>query len=166
MKLAEALQERKNLDTEIGELWGRLGENLYRPEDDAAPDEQPQAILAQIHSRLDRFEYLVTSINRTNVEAHIDEANEETIMEAIARRETLTRHVNGLKGALGLRGGEIHLRVNAIRGRSRTTKDDLKYVATMPIANIKLVYDKLAAELRKLDNDLQRANWAVDLKEV
>jgi hypothetical protein len=163
MKLAEALQERKNLETEIDGLWNSLGANLHRAEDeDATADNDPEMILASLVAALDKSEKLTVAINNTNISMPVSDANfsHATIMEAIARRDSLKRRITGLQGT-GQAGGRM-----AHFGRMRrTNKDEIKYVPRMDLSKIRDMSDKLSSELRRLDLDIQRLNWQIDLIE-
>jgi len=67
MKLAEALQERADLNTRINQLRNRLGNNvLYQEGGEVA--EKPEDLLKELDECVKRLEYLIGAINKTKFE--------------------------------------------------------------------------------------------------
>ena len=65
MKLAEALQERADLNTKINELRCRLGNNATVQEGEA-PAEDPNELIFQLDECAARLEELIARISATN----------------------------------------------------------------------------------------------------
>ena len=65
MKLAEALQERADLNRKIDEIKRRLAKNILVQEGEQ-PAEQPEELLKSLDACIDRLETLMAAINRTN----------------------------------------------------------------------------------------------------
>ena len=65
MKLAEALQERADINKKISELKRRL-ENCLLVQEGEEPAEDPIVLLNELDSATDRLEKLMASINETN----------------------------------------------------------------------------------------------------
>lgn len=65
MKLAEALQERADINKKISELKRRL-ENCLLVQEGEEPAEDPMVLLNELDSATDRLEKLMASINETN----------------------------------------------------------------------------------------------------
>ena len=65
MKLAEALQERADLNRSIQQLESRLSANAITQEGEA-PAEDPRDLLAQLDRSIDRLEELTAAINLAN----------------------------------------------------------------------------------------------------
>lgn len=65
MKLAEALQERADLNSKINELRSRLSNNATVQEGEA-PAENPAELLSQLDECAARLEELMARINATN----------------------------------------------------------------------------------------------------
>lgn len=163
MKLAEALQERKTLDKQIGELWERLRDNIYRPEDDAKPDFDPVETQALLDAYLTRHENLVVMINDANNKSTVV-GMDMTIMAAIAHRDRLARAWKGYDTVIAGQEDQMSYgRHKTSLRAARRTKDDLKFVATTDIDAINKRRDALAEEWRKLDIALQQTNWTVEL---
>ena len=67
MKLAEALQERADLVNNIERLRSRVRNNAQVQEGEE-PAENPKALIKELNSCIERFEYLAAGINKTNNE--------------------------------------------------------------------------------------------------
>ena len=68
MKLAEALQERADLNRLIQQLRQRLSNNAAVQEGEV-PSEDPQELLSALDQAIQRLEWLITHINLTNCAA-------------------------------------------------------------------------------------------------
>ena len=89
MKLAEALQERSDINKRISELRRRL-ENCLLVQEGEEPAEDPMDLLNELDSSTERLETLVASINETNCNTKVDGMS---LTELIARKDALTlRH--------------------------------------------------------------------------
>ena len=89
MKLAEALQERSDINKRISELRRRL-ENCLLVQEGEEPAEDPMDLLNELDSSTERLETLVASINETNCNTIVDGVS---LTELIARKDALTlRH--------------------------------------------------------------------------
>ena len=66
MKLAEALQERADLNRRIEQLRYRLNNNVLVQEGEK-PLEDPAALLEELESSFTRLEWLIARINLTTV---------------------------------------------------------------------------------------------------
>ena len=153
MKLAEALNERKALSHQVGEVTGRLRANALVQEGDT-PTEQPQALRAQLDGIVARLNTLIKAINRTNVATRLEDG--QTIAEAIADRDTLQ-----------LRFDALHTLADAAAYRvgSRATRTELRTTPTVDVSALRQELDELARQRRELDIRIQAANWATDLIE-
>lgn len=65
MKLAEALQERADLNRTIQQLKERLDNNVLVQEGEQ-PAEQPERLKQELDAAIQRLEYLMARINHTN----------------------------------------------------------------------------------------------------
>jgi len=157
MKLSEALSMRKQLNQKIEALWQRFHANLKRQEDETEVDENPVVLLQTINSTIAELESVVVTINQVNNRVTIQagdagEVFQGTIMQAIARREALNRKMKGLDSAIG-----------SLSYRHRRSKDELKEIPMIPLAELRGRRDALAADYRKLDAALQTANWNTEV---
>lgn len=85
MKLAEALQERADLNRQIEQLRSRLSHNAIVQEGEA-PAEDPGDLLAQLDRATARLEELMASINLANSRTVV---NDKTLTQIIARKDCL-----------------------------------------------------------------------------
>ena len=88
MKLAEALQERADINRQIARLNARLAANAVTQEGEA-PAEDPAELLKRLDGCLARLEALMARINLVNSETIV---NGRTLTEMIARRDCLRAH--------------------------------------------------------------------------
>ena len=95
MKLAEALQERADLNRRIEQLRYRLSNNVLVQEGEK-PLEDPAALLEELESSFTRLEWLIARINLTNCAVKVEG---RSLTELIARRDApagrlLERHAD------------------------------------------------------------------------
>ena len=151
MKLAEALQERADLNRRIEELRRRLG-NCVLVQEGEEPAEDPALLLRELNAALDRLETLMAQINLTNSRTRVEGM---TLTELIARRDALKLRQSAWRDIL----------YAASQTTSRARNTEIRILSTMNVAKLQEKADSLAKELRVLDNSIQQANWLVDLIE-
>lgn len=105
MKLAEALADRKTLSDRMTALSMRARRSALAPEGRAGL-ESVTAILDELDHVLSRWEERVVQINRSNMIVQLD--NGMTLMEALARRDCLTRHLAILGELMQAIGGGMN----------------------------------------------------------
>ena len=151
MKLAEALQERSDINKRISELRRRL-ENCLLVQEGEEPAEDPMDLLNELDSSTERLETLVASINETNCNTKVDGM---TLTELIARKDALTLRHSAYKELVYTAGNNTY--------RARGT--EIKVKAVIKAAELQKTVDSLAKEIRQLDNLLQETNWKTELAE-
>lgn len=151
MKLAQALAERSAVQTRLDELSGRLAASALVQEDEA-PVEDPQALLAEAEACFERLTWLVAAINATNAATEFEPG--VTITDAIARRDTLARRRQFLAAA-----------ASAATPGSRVARAEIKFVPTLDVAALRKEADAAAHDYRRLDERLQELNWSAELIE-
>ena len=150
MKLAEALNQRADLQKRIAQLRERLSNNVKVQEGDQ-PAENPDDLFKELEGSLKQLKGLIVSINRTNQET-IWEG--KTLTEMIAEKDVLSMHLGALRATL-----------EAANVRSdRFSRNEIKFVRTIDVNALQKKVDDLSKELRELDSKLQQANWMTDLK--
>ena len=149
MKLAEALQERADLNRKLDELRSRLSNNVIVQEGEK-PLEDPNELLAQFDAAIARLEELMARINKTNA-ATVDGG--ETVTALIARRDALTQQVRAYRDAVNWASQTGH--------RARGT--EIKVISAVDVRALQKKTDQLAQELRRIDNRLQELNWKTEL---
>lgn len=153
MKLAEALVERKALNTKIEELAGRIRANVLVQEGET-PSEPVEALREQHEQAVAQMAVLIKAINRTNVATRLEDG--QTIAEAITDRDML-----------GLRHRALDAAADASTNRmpNRYARAELRTLVTVDVPALRRDVDTLARQLRELDVRIQAANWATELIE-
>lgn len=149
MKLAEALQERADVNRRIEQLRARIGANALVQEGEATA-EDPKALLEELEACTERLCALIRAINRTNCETQLDG---KTLTDLIAERDTKRMLLSALHDAAG----------EASRGTQRATRSEIRILPALDVRALQDCADRLAKELRILDNTLQEQNWKTEL---
>ena len=149
MKLAEALQERADLRRVIGQLEARIVNNA-RIAEGTTPTEDPAELIRTLDGAMDRLAALITAINGTNSVTVVDG---RSLTEWIAQRDTLTEKI------------EIYRRLvnEASEVTRRMTHSEIRIVPAVDVPTLNRQTDKMAKELRLMDNRIQAANWTTEL---
>ncbi|MBQ6540481.1 MAG: DIP1984 family protein [Oscillospiraceae bacterium] len=149
MKLAEALQERADLNRKIEQLKMRLSTNCMVQEGEKTA-EDPKALLKELDGAIDRLGFLMAAINKTNCETV---TGGKTLTQLIAEKDALNVKLAAYRD-LAYEAGQ-----NTRRARST----EIKILPTVDIALLQRKADEIAKEIRIIDNTLQATNWTVDL---
>ena len=150
MKLAEALAERADLQKRVEQTKARLKNNAWVQEGER-PAEDPESLEKELAALCDQLEKLVTRINLTNAAAIEDGLS---ITALLARRDTLSTYVAGLRGFLD----------EASRTPVRAARGEIRILPTVNVQEYRKKADALSKELRELDMRIQRLNWTTDLQ--
>ena len=149
MKLAEALQERADLNRSIQQLESRLSANAVMQEGED-PAEDPKELLEQLNRSIDRLEELTAAINlRNSTTLH----EGETLTRMIARRDALTLRLRILRQFAGQASTTAH----------RARGSEIRIISTVNVKALQKELDNLSRELRLLDNTIQSINWSTEL---
>lgn len=151
MKLAEALQERADLNRKLDELRRRLGSNILTQEGET-PAEDPAALLEELDGAVARLETLMAQINLTNCRTRV---GGETLTELIARKDALQLRLSAYRDLVYTAG----------QNTSRARGTEIKVKAVLKASELQKQADAMAQELRSLDNRLQETNWKTRLIE-
>lgn len=151
MKLAEALQERADLNRKIDELKRRLS-NAILVQEGEEPAEDPSALLTQLDEATARLEQLIAAINLTNCRTKV---NGETLTALIARKDALLVRLAAYRDLVYQAG----------QNTSRARGTEIRVRATLKAAELQKMVDTMAKEVRLLDNLLQETNWKTRLME-
>lgn len=154
MKLAEALADRKTLSDRMATLSVRARRSALAPEGRAAL-ESVTAILDELDQTLARWEERVVQINRTNMTVKL--GNGMTIMEALAKRDALTRHLAILGEIMQAATGGGHERFGMVSREMATM------VPTVDVGILQHRIDVLSKERAALDLAIQEAGWTHDI---
>ena len=145
MKLAEALQERADLNRNIEQLRKRLNSNVLVQEGERTAEE-PERLKRELDASVERLAYLISRINLTNSQTKVDG---RTLTELIARKDALILKISVYK--------DIVYTGSQTSYRARNT--EIKIKAAISVTDWQDEIDKMAKELRLLDNKLQENNW-------
>lgn len=151
MKLAEALQERADLNRRIEQLRYRLSNNVLVQEGEK-PLEDPAALLEVLESSFTRLEWLIARINLTNCAVKVEG---RSLTELIARRDVLSLRAEAYR----------RLVEEASQNTHRATRTEIKILSAVDVPALQRQADDASRELRLLDNTLQATNWTADLME-
>ena len=151
MKLAEALQERADLNRRIEQLRYRLNNNVLVQEGEK-PLEDPAALLEELESSFTRLEWLIARINLTNCAVKVEG---RSLTELIARRDVLSLRAEAYR----------RLVEEASQNTHRATRTEIKILSAVDVPALQRQADDASRELRLLDNTLQATNWTADLLE-
>lgn len=151
MKLAEALQERADLNRRIEQLRYRLNNNVLVQEGEK-PLEDPAALLEELESSFTRLEWLIARINLTNCAVKVEG---RSLTELIARRDVLSLRAEAYR----------RLVEEASQNTHRATRTEIKILSAVDVPALQRQADDASREQRLLDNTLQATNWTADLME-
>lgn len=150
MKLAEALQERADLNAKIDELRRRLANNATVQEGET-PAENPAELLSQFDTCTARLEELIAHINATNC-ATVTERG--TLTELIAKRDCITLRLSAYRNLVD----------DASCLAPRASRTEIKIISAVDVKKLQKQTDELAKELRLVDNLIQQSNWLTELQ--
>lgn len=149
MKLAEALQIRADLQRRIAQMPMRLANNA-KVQEGSMPTEEPARLLEELRRLLDELDDITVRINLAN-SRQIDYTT--TMTALLARRETLRRHADIMRGFL-----------NAASDLTpRHTLTEIRVVSTVDVAALRKECDALSKQLRELEIRIQSLNWTIEL---
>ncbi|MBQ7457103.1 MAG: DIP1984 family protein [Desulfovibrio sp.] len=150
MKLAQALQERADIQKRLSQLRQRLCYNA-RVQEGEEPQERPEDLLQELDALTTRQEDLIARINHTNAQT-IDDG--VSLTELLAKRDVLTTKVHILREFLEA-ASDI---------TSRALRSEIKIKSTIAVAKERARLDKLSQSLRELDARIQQKNWTTELR--
>lgn len=151
MKLAEALQERADLNRNIEQIKSRLNNNVLVQEGEQTAEE-PLILKENLDQSIQRLEYLIAQINKTNCETIVDG---ESLTEMIAKKDALALKIRVYKDIV----------YTAAQTAYRARNTEIKIKSAIDVVKWQAEIDWMAKELRLLDNKLQESNWKTDLIE-
>ena len=149
MKLAEALQERADLNRRIADLRSRLATNATVQEGEK-PAEDPAELLSELDRCVAALAERIAQINLVNCRTSVDG---KTLTELLARRDCLTVQIGAYRQLLD----------NASQTAYRARGTEIKVLSTVDVAALQKQVDAMSHQLRLLDNTIQQTNWTTDL---
>lgn len=150
MKLAEALQERADLNRKIAQLRERLENNAIVQEGEKTP-EDPAQLLVELDASIRRLEELMARINKTNTQTR---DGEQSITDLIARKDALRVQVDAYRDIIS----------SASQIARRAMRTEIKILSAVDVKALQKKTDELSRELREVDNRIQQLNWMTELQ--
>jgi uncharacterized protein DUF6847 len=150
MKLAEALILRADCQKRFEQLKSRLLNNARVQQGDK-PAEKPQELIAEIERVARELVNLIKRINQTNSTAIV--ARGKSISDLLAERDILRLR----------RTAYADLAASASARQDRYTRSEVKFVATVNVAEFQKRAEKLAKNYREIDARIQELNWQTEL---
>lgn len=155
MKLAEALTARADLQRRIEQLRARITSNA-RFQEGEEPAEDAAALIIEADAALLQLRDLIRRINATNT--RLDLGADGTMTDALASRDILRLQHSVLTDAAAAASGSGDQYLRQMRS-------ELRQISALPVGELRARADRVAQELRELDNRIQQANWTHDLEE-
>ncbi len=149
MKLAEALQERADLNRRIEQLRARLINNALVQEGES-PAESPEELLKELDECISRLEELMAKINLTNCRTLVDG---KSLTELIAQKDALTLKISHYRSLIGAASCAV----------PRATRSEIKIMSAVDVQQLQKKTDEMSKQLRLLDNTIQQTNWITEL---
>ena len=149
MKLAEALQERADLNRRIAQLRSRLESNALVQEGEK-PAEDPNDLWQELLACANRLEALMTQINLRNSQTLVEG---QTLTALMAKRDCLRLKADACR----------ELAEQASQLASRAAHTEIRILSAVDVRALQKQADGFAAELRRTDNLIQMTNWATEL---
>lgn len=149
MKLAEALQERADLNVKIEQLRSRLSNNALVQEGETTA-ENPSELLSELDSAIEHLRELMARINKTNCMTLRDGIS---ITEMIAKRDALTIKIRAYRDLASIASGTAR----------RAMRTEIKVLSAVDVRDLQKKIDEMSKELRLTDNSIQELNWQTEL---
>lgn len=145
ISLAEALQMRADIKTQIAQLHSRLNDNA-KVQEGEAPAEDPLRLIELLNAECSAYEELIRRINLTNA-ATVFEG--ETLTALLARRDALSLELSIMRDFLRQASQRI----------DRYSKTEIKIFSTVDVTAMQKTVDAKSKEFRQLDAAIQKLNW-------
>ncbi|MBI5351027.1 MAG: DIP1984 family protein [Chloroflexi bacterium] len=152
MKLAEALIMRADKQKRLEQLKERLLRNV-KVQQDSQPAEKPEKLLAELETLTKDLMLLIQQINKTNSNTKFDKSR--TMSDALAERDILVQKQSIYREVVK----------SASVTHDRLMRSEIKFVATVKVAEMQKRADDLAKQHRDLDTKIQELNWKTELTE-
>lgn len=151
MKLAEALQERADVNRTIEQLKRRLYNNVWVQEGENTA-EDPAVLKKALDASIVRLGELIAKINHTNCMTVVEG---KTLTELIARKDVLFVKIRAYKEVVE----------EGSRSAYRARGTEIKIKSAISVKAWQTEIDRMEKEVRLLDNRLQESNWCTELME-
>ena len=143
--------ERAGLNRKIEQLKDRLCSNALVQEGEK-PVENPETLKRELDESVSRLTWLMARINLTNCRTMADGM---TLTELIAKKDALLVKLHAYRDVVYAGSQTAY--------RARNTEIRIQSAVSVPAWQAEV--DRMAKEVRELDNRLQQSNWTTDLTE-
>ena len=116
------------------------------------PTEDPKDLKKELDACINRLEYLIAAINKTNCETKVDG---KSITELLARKDALEVKSAAYRDIVYVGSSNTD--------RARNT--EIKIVSVINVKSWQKEADETAKEIRLIDNKIQETNWTTELVE-
>jgi hypothetical protein len=141
---------RADKQKRLEQLKERILRNV-KVQEGTQPAEKPEKLLAELETLTDELVGLIQKINKTNSETSFDKTR--TIADVLAERDNLAQKQSIYREML---------KTTSVN-RDRVTRSEIKFVATIKVAEMQKIADELAKKHRELDTKIQELNWKTEL---
>ena len=142
MKLAEALQERADLNKKIEQLRSRITSNALMQEG-VLPVEDPEQLLKELDECLNQLENMAVV------------SDGELLSDLLAKRDVLKLRIASFQNTISIASNLCF----------RSRGDEIRQLSAVDVKALQKKVDALSRDYRILDNRIQAANWTADLIE-
>ncbi|MDO3377184.1 DIP1984 family protein [Geoalkalibacter halelectricus] len=149
MKLAEGLIQRVDVQKRLRETEKRL-ERIAVAQEGDVPAEDPQDLLHQLSRLYEELNSLICRINRTNCAVEEDGTS---LADMLVQRDLLQKKQATWREIA--QAGTVTL--------ARHSSREVRFVSTIPVADLQRQADGYAQNYRELDTRIQLLNWTSDL---
>ena len=149
MKLAEALQERADLNRKIEQLRTRINNNVLMQEGEK-PADYPSELIAELNASLNRLQELISLINLKNALVVHEGA---TLTELLAERDILTKKISVYQDMIETASENVQ----------RARMSEIRILSAVNVRELQQQTDAFSKQLRLLDNTIQEINWTTEL---
>ena len=149
MKIAEALQERADLNRRIEQLRARLINNALKQEGEE-PAEDPAKLLKELDECIAQQTQLIAAINLANAKTMADGVS---LTELIAKRDMLKVKIEAYRDLIS----------EASVTYQRARNSEIRILSAVNVRELQKKADRLSRELRETDNLIQSVNWTSEM---
>jgi hypothetical protein len=153
MKLAEAVNLRKNMRVKLASMNSLITQNLTHIEGDE-PEEDVESLLSELNNLYDDYNRLIDAINNANNTFLPD--IDSTLSQLIVKRDVLRQQAQAYR---------------SMEGYAKTTPARMYGQATMPKlitvvkgSDIRKAAESFESAARSADLLIQRLDWVVDVQ--
>jgi hypothetical protein len=152
MKIAEALLLRADMQKKLASLRERIGKYAVVQQGDE-PHEDPAKLLEEAFAVLKELESLVFRINQANLNNTLPDGR--SLTQAVAHRDTLVAQHSLLQHGIA----------NTQKEPDRYSMAEIKWIATLKVANLQKQSEDLAKKIRELNAAIQETNWKAEMED-